>query len=248
MAYVSSNYDNNPNAKMGTWVGDGQCVAHERAVAGAPRASSWRRGALVKSNTQIRSGTVIATFNQSGHYSGHTVIYRGQSMSGIEVTDQWESTVEPRNLFTIEPSNFAAGIAILLTMETNTMSLSRSWIAATFFLVLACCPAAGQGGQALCPETMGGYALVAVALYDGPPSDEVDLIGRRISGRRQQEVWGWDLTPIRTPRRDFYLDCKYGRQTRGPYTGKRLVAVPRTAAQCVVEGIGGRRSLRVACL
>lgn len=94
MPYVSKNYDHNPAAPLGTYVGDqpyyGQCVSYVKAVVPSlPATSQWSKGALVKGNSNLAKGTVIATFNASGHYYGHAAIYEGQTPEGINVIDQW---------------------------------------------------------------------------------------------------------------------------------------------------------------
>lgn len=70
-------------------VGSGECVDLVRAATDAPQTKNWQRGVLVKGNTAILSGTVIATFDSNGHYTGHTAIYLGQDENGIQVIDQW---------------------------------------------------------------------------------------------------------------------------------------------------------------
>ncbi len=94
MPYVSQNYDHNPDAPMGTWVGAapyyGECVSYVKAVTpGLPQTSLWKKGAAVKGNTTIVAGTVIATFNATGHYFGHAAIYESQTAAGVNVVDQW---------------------------------------------------------------------------------------------------------------------------------------------------------------
>jgi hypothetical protein len=113
MAYVSSNYKNNPNAPVGKWACAptsslaafdtapsgtqtkgtdlcGQCVSYVKRVCPTlPETKKWKKGALVKDNKTIVPGTVIATFNASGIYEGHAAIYESQSASGITVYDQW---------------------------------------------------------------------------------------------------------------------------------------------------------------
>jgi hypothetical protein len=72
-------------------VGNGECVALVRATSGAdaPQTALWRPGVQVQGNTNIRPGTVIATFDSSGHYDGHAALYLGQDEHGIQVIDQW---------------------------------------------------------------------------------------------------------------------------------------------------------------
>jgi hypothetical protein len=93
MPYVSHNYDKNPAAPLGKWVGTapyyGECVSYVKAVVpNLPQTSLWKKGALVKGKN-ISAGTVIATFNAAGHYSGHAAIYENQTSSGLNVVDQW---------------------------------------------------------------------------------------------------------------------------------------------------------------
>lgn len=94
MPYVAQNYDNNPAAPLGRWVGNppyyGQCVSYVKAVVlGLPQTKLWTKGAWVRRNPAVRAGTVIATFDSSGHYSGHAAIYEGQTHDGLNVVDQW---------------------------------------------------------------------------------------------------------------------------------------------------------------
>lgn len=94
MPYVSQNYDNNPAAPLGKWVGAapyyGQCVSYVKAVVpGLPQTSLWKKGALVKLNAVVKPGTVIATFDVKGHYFGHAAIYESQTADGLNVVDQW---------------------------------------------------------------------------------------------------------------------------------------------------------------
>ena len=94
MPYISSNYDNNPAAPLGKWVGSppyyGECVSYVKAVVPTlPQTSRWKKGASVKGNNTIKAGTVIATFNAGGQYYGHAAIYESQTVEGINVIDQW---------------------------------------------------------------------------------------------------------------------------------------------------------------
>jgi hypothetical protein len=94
MPYVSGNYDHNPGAPMGTWVGNppyhGQCVSYVKAVIpGLPATASWSKGRRVRGDLSIAAGTLIATFNEHGHYSVHAAIYESQGPNGINVVDQW---------------------------------------------------------------------------------------------------------------------------------------------------------------
>lgn len=120
MAYVSTNYKNNPNAPEGKWACAptsslppqdsapsgaqskgidlcGQCVSYVKRVCPTlPSTSQWKKGQAVKNNTTIAPGTVIATFNQNGKYEGHAAIYVGQSAAGISVYDQWMTPPTPK--------------------------------------------------------------------------------------------------------------------------------------------------------
>ncbi|MEX5383899.1 BPSL0067 family protein [Cronobacter muytjensii] len=70
-------------------------MAFTQKAANMPRTVAWKRGALVKGNTEIAPGTAIATFDADGRYGNHTdgrshaAIYLGQDASGIQVLDQW---------------------------------------------------------------------------------------------------------------------------------------------------------------
>ena len=120
MAYISTNYINNPQAPVGKWTCAptsglapynevppkdktsgpafcGQCVSFVKAVCPSlPATSAWRKGALVKDNKTILAGTVIATFDSSGKYLGHAAIFVAQSAAGIQVYDQWVTPPNPK--------------------------------------------------------------------------------------------------------------------------------------------------------
>lgn len=119
MAYIAANYKNNPLAPQGQWVCSpssslgpftdppkdkskgpsycGQCVSYVRTVCPSmPATGKWKKGALVKGNSTIVSGTAIATFNSEGTYEGHAAIYDSQTPNGINVYDQWISGVNPQ--------------------------------------------------------------------------------------------------------------------------------------------------------
>ena len=96
MPYVSNSYANNSKAPIdqNTWVGEapyyGQCVSYVKFVTPTlPQTLMWKKGSSVKGNTKILRGTVIATFDADGHYSGHAAIYENQTVAGIDVVDQW---------------------------------------------------------------------------------------------------------------------------------------------------------------
>ena len=94
MPYIATNPDSYAGIHS---VGSGECVALVEKATGAPHASAWTRGALVKGNTAIKPGTAIATFDAAGKYANHrhgnhAAIYLGQDASGIQVIDQWNAT------------------------------------------------------------------------------------------------------------------------------------------------------------
>jgi hypothetical protein len=120
MAYVSSNYANNAAAPVGRWTcaptsnlqpfeevpGNdktkgknlcGQCVSYVKKVCPfIPSTTDWGKGPQVKGNKSISPGTVIATFNASGHYEGHAAIYVSQDGLGIKVYDQYVTPPTPK--------------------------------------------------------------------------------------------------------------------------------------------------------
>lgn len=120
MPYVSSNYKSNIKAPVGRWACSptsslkpfseappndktkgldlcGQCVSFVKQVTPAlPATSLWKKGAQVKNNKSIVTGTVIATFDAAGNYKGHAAIYDGQSAAGISVYDQWVTPPNPK--------------------------------------------------------------------------------------------------------------------------------------------------------
>lgn len=74
--------------------GENQCVALIQAVSDAVRTSEWKQGVKVLDTQpgEIAQGTVIATFDETGHYpltQRHAAIYVSHTPAGIEVYDQW---------------------------------------------------------------------------------------------------------------------------------------------------------------
>ncbi len=121
MAYVATNYKDNPKAPVGKWtcapssnLGPfdqkpedsktkgldlcGQCVSYVKKVCPTlPATSSWKKGVAIKGSTiKIEEGTVIATFNASGKYEGHAAIYVRHTDVGIEVYDQFITPPTPQ--------------------------------------------------------------------------------------------------------------------------------------------------------
>jgi hypothetical protein len=84
-------------------VGNGQCVTFVHTVVTIPPASLWRRGPPVKGQLAIPSGTIIATFDENGHYgnhtngTSHTAIYLRETPNGIVVLDQWKGQTALRD-------------------------------------------------------------------------------------------------------------------------------------------------------
>lgn len=82
--------DAKKNDKDKIYVGEShECVAVVKYFAKAPQTTIWKKGARVKGNTGIRSGTAIATFDSRGKFHGHAAIYINQTPAGINVYDQW---------------------------------------------------------------------------------------------------------------------------------------------------------------
>jgi hypothetical protein len=101
---------------IGRSVGSGQCVALAQATnpsIGPTR--NWQCGVPVQGNTELRPGTIIATFDSSDRYSNaldgssHAAIYLGQNERGIQVMDQWAgNTAVARTIPWTNPSGVAA--------------------------------------------------------------------------------------------------------------------------------------------
>lgn len=119
MAYIATNYANNPKAPLGQWTcaptsslgpfttvpsADdakapnycGQCVSFVKQVCPElPSTSAWTKGAAVKDSATLRPGTVIATFDKKGKYTGHAAVYVSQDALGIRVYDQFVTPPNP---------------------------------------------------------------------------------------------------------------------------------------------------------
>lgn len=89
MAYLAKISE--AHVRLGSYVGESRhCVAVVKYLAKAPQTLQWRRGARVKGNANIASGSAIATFRMgSNAYDGHAAIYIRQDAFGIYVYDQW---------------------------------------------------------------------------------------------------------------------------------------------------------------
>lgn len=70
----------------------GQCAALVQWLGGAPKASAWRAGDLVK-GADIATLTCIATFEDGVYpnrkHGNHAAVYIEQDATGIHVWDQW---------------------------------------------------------------------------------------------------------------------------------------------------------------
>ena len=101
---------------LGRSAGSGQCVALvQSANPGIGPTRTWRCGAPVQGNMELRPGTAIATFNSADRYanamdgSSHAAIYLGQNERGIQVMDQWAgSAAAVRTIPWSNPSGVAA--------------------------------------------------------------------------------------------------------------------------------------------
>jgi hypothetical protein len=65
----------------------GECVAFVRSVTDAPVTSRWRPGKRVMSGS-VKPGTVIATFDARGQFTGHTCVFRTYGGGGRDF-DCW---------------------------------------------------------------------------------------------------------------------------------------------------------------
>ena len=79
----------------GKVIGTGHCVPLVREATGAPITTQWRRGANVRENPGLASGTAIATFDPNGRYGNHTdgrshaALLLAVNADGLLVCDQW---------------------------------------------------------------------------------------------------------------------------------------------------------------
>jgi hypothetical protein len=76
--------------------GNFECVALVQKTSGIPHTSTWMKGksVLACSPSEIKAGTVIATFDENGKYpltARRAASYEGHDSSGINVVDQWNS-------------------------------------------------------------------------------------------------------------------------------------------------------------
>lgn len=106
--------------------GNAECVEFIRQTTGAPRTEDWRQGKKISDAVpgQIRRGTAIATFDDSGHYpkdtrGRHAAIYISHNQDGIVVLDQWNAKRRVSRR----------------TIRYNSASSSRSNDANTFYVI-----------------------------------------------------------------------------------------------------------------
>jgi hypothetical protein len=118
MPYIATNYTKNPKAPLGKWVCDpksalgpfdkvptkdtenpdycGQCVSYVKHVCPSlPRTAEWKKGVAAKGNKNIKDGTIIATFDANGKYSGHAAVYVSQTDKHLNVYDQFKTPPTP---------------------------------------------------------------------------------------------------------------------------------------------------------
>lgn len=86
------------------WGKNQECASLTKAFApGVGPASTWKPGAQVQGNTDMKPGTPIATFNFNGNYGpsnspggasgvSHTGIYLGQNSTGVQILHQWNGS------------------------------------------------------------------------------------------------------------------------------------------------------------
>lgn len=104
MAYIAQNAGDLQTKANGTrYYGESQeCVASVKHFTGAPQTTRWTKGAWVRGNSTIQTGTAIATFLSDGTYkAGHAAIYISQDDKAIYVYDQWRG-----NKFSSRPIRF----------------------------------------------------------------------------------------------------------------------------------------------
>lgn len=112
---------------LGQHVGDGECVALvQKADPAVGLTRTWAPGNQVQGNTELRPGTTIATFGQSGRYenrrdgSSHAAIYLGQNAQGIQVMDQWSNyAASYRTIPWTNPSGKAANTGSVFRVVTH---------------------------------------------------------------------------------------------------------------------------------
>jgi hypothetical protein len=90
MPYIAAD----PESFLGQVVDTGHCVRLVQVAAHVPHTSLWQQGEVAR-GIGLDRGTVIATFDDDGHYGNHTdgsshaAIYLGQDHVGLQVIDQW---------------------------------------------------------------------------------------------------------------------------------------------------------------
>lgn len=81
----------------GPQLGTGECVAFVQRTAGAPLTRYWSAGPKVSDTPDLRRGTAIAIFDDTGRYANntnqtsHAAIYLSQDQGGIWVVDQFNT-------------------------------------------------------------------------------------------------------------------------------------------------------------
>ena len=120
-------------------IGSGQCVDLVKSAAGIGHTSSWSAGQSVVGNPNLKPGTAIATFDQSGAYGNHTdgsshaAIYLGPSTKfpgGIRVYDQWsgqpahERDIRPNSKLACDSAN---DYKIVTTPENKDGAVAKAF-------------------------------------------------------------------------------------------------------------------------
>lgn len=67
----------------------GECVSLVKKNIVMPQTSKWKAGILVR-GSNIKEGTVIATFFDGKSYKGHAAFYLSQDGDGLIVVDQYK--------------------------------------------------------------------------------------------------------------------------------------------------------------
>jgi len=129
-AFIASDYAQ----YVGRSVGSGQCVALVQAAnpsIGSTR--NWQCGVPVQGNSDLRPGTIIATFDGSDRYANtldgrsHAAIYLGQNDRGIQVMDQWAgNTAAARTIPWTNPRGIIANTGKAFHVVRSSLSDEHS--------------------------------------------------------------------------------------------------------------------------
>ncbi|HWE98913.1 MAG TPA: STY0301 family protein [Caulobacteraceae bacterium] len=104
------------------------------------------------------------------------------------------------------------------------------------WLLLAAGPAAAQ---IQCPAVHLGAPLTSVSVFDGPPSEQADLVPDTSHRRKAGSRSSWDVGYLYQAGRKVFVACRYG-----PRGAPVTISSATALHACVyVEASGGRRSL-----